>query len=123
VRSDRRPGRGCLQPISALLECAKEILKPTILIAEPVRSWPYSELFEIIAHGRVPVRMRGSARAKKFNRFGRRSKWNQVAQRFQARQNFDGVALILSEVVSVELIEFKSGPEKMIVVNKGVAHA
>ncbi len=61
--------------------------------------------------------------AQKLDGFRGRTKRHQIAQRFEAGQNFHGVALVFGEIIAVELLEFEAGAEKMVIVHQRVFNA
>ncbi len=123
MRGNRGCGRRGFQPIRILLQRDEKILQPAVRVAKFVGSGPHAEFFQVVAHGREAAGMVFRASAQKFDGVRGRAKRKQVAQRFQAGQNFYGVALILGEIVAEELVEFEAGAEKMIVVHQRVFDA
>jgi hypothetical protein len=87
-----------------------------------VGSGPDAEFFEVVTHGGVGARMVRGGATQELRRFSSIVEWNQVAQSFQSGQEFYGVALVFDDVVAVELVEFESRAEKMIIVDKRVIH-
>ena len=106
-----------------MFEHHEEALEPAVGVAKFVGAGPDAEFFEVVAHGREAAGMFARGRAKKVGGFADVAKGNQVAENFQAGNDFHRVTEIFGEGVAVELFEVEAGAEEMIVVDERVIDA
>ena len=84
---------------------------------------PAAEFLAIISHGGHTAGMTPGALTKESNCLFTRAERQQIAQGLQAGKNPHGSPAIFGHVVAMQLIEFKTGGEKMHVVHQRVSNA
>src|SRR5579872_3488688 len=116
-------GGGNTQPGRIGLESGEEIFEPAVFVAMGVGTGPDTEFFHVVAHGSHTTGMHGRRVAKILDDIRDLSERDKITERFLAGEKPDGLALVFRDISAKEFIGFKSGGEKMDVVNEGVADA
>ena len=111
------------EPPGIGLQRREETFEPAVAVAVIVCARPDAEFLAVVAHGRQPVRVLAGHATQELDRILHRAKWDQIAQPFQAGNDFHGLAAILGDVGTVKLLKLESAGQKMEVVHQCIVHA